>query len=62
MSDKKLDAYIKAINKIDDYFEYRCKSKEDQKKVYEILKELTDTLVKGMTDKEKLRGIPEGGL
>lgn len=29
----------KALNKIDDYFEYSCESKQDRARVYEILEE-----------------------
>ena len=36
-----LTAYQQAVNKIDDYFEYRMESKTDQAKVREILSELT---------------------
>ena len=36
-----LTAYQRAINKIDDYFEYRMESKVDQAEVREILSELT---------------------
>jgi hypothetical protein len=34
------DAYMHAVNDIDDYFEYRCKSKEDQSVVHGILDQL----------------------
>lgn len=36
--------YQKAINQIDDYFEYANESKQDQKKVHQILGNLTDAL------------------
>ncbi len=39
-----LTAYRKAINEIDDYFEYARESAKDQKKVYQILGNLTDSL------------------
>ena len=44
MSDKILNSYIKAINKIDDYFEYQYQSIKDQQRVHKILKELTEDL------------------
>ena len=37
-------AYRKAINSIDDYFEYRCESQNDQTVVHRILAELTKEL------------------
>jgi len=43
-SQKILAAYQHAINRIDDYFEYRMESKVDQAKVREILSELTTAL------------------
>lgn len=46
MSNSTLESYIKAINKIDDYFEYQCQSQKDQQRVHKILKELTEDLVK----------------
>jgi len=39
-----LRAYQKAMNEIDDYFEYSMESKKDQKKVHQILSNLTDTI------------------
>lgn len=42
--DKRLVAYMKAVNKIDDYFEYRCESKKDQQEVHKVLKELLGEL------------------
>ena len=39
-----LDAYRGFTNVIDDYFEYRCRSEEDQAYVHEALKNLTDQL------------------
>ena len=39
-----LDAYKKAINSIDDYFEYRNKSIADRRVVQAILARLTDDL------------------
>jgi hypothetical protein len=41
-----LEIYQKAINKIDDYFEYRNESVKDRLKVQEILNELTTNLRK----------------
>lgn len=41
---RQLSAYQKAINQIDDYFEYAMESKRDQKKVHQILGDLTDKL------------------
>jgi hypothetical protein len=41
-----LNLYIAAMNKIDDYFEYRCESKEDQEYVHEVLGELREELAK----------------
>lgn len=46
MTDRqKLEAYQKAINKIDDYFEYRGESEKDRKRVHKILAELTENLI-----------------
>jgi hypothetical protein len=45
-SNKRLTCYQKAINDIDDYFEYSAKSIANQKKVYQILGNLTDSLSK----------------
>ena len=39
-----LIAYQKAINKIDDYFEYSMESKKDQEKVHKILDDLMKKL------------------
>lgn len=36
-ANKCLSAYQKAINQIDDYFEYQMESKKDQKKVHQIM-------------------------
>jgi hypothetical protein len=44
MCGRLLDAYTRAINKIDDYFEYQCESSQDQAEVYRILKQLTDEI------------------
>ncbi len=41
-----LSLYRDAVNQLDDYFEYTMKSKEDQKKVHQILGNLTDSLKK----------------
>ena len=40
----RLNEYIKAVNEIDDYFEYAMESKKDQKQVHKILGNLTDRL------------------
>ena len=45
-SNMQLSLYRDAINQLDDYFEYAMKSKEDQKKVHQILGNLTDSLKK----------------
>lgn len=39
-------AYRNFVNKVDDYFEYRFESKKDQMKVYQLLQDLTDSLVR----------------
>jgi len=39
-----LDLYKKAVNRIDDYFEYRNESKADREMVYKILDDLTKNL------------------
>lgn len=39
-------AYRTAINEIDDYFEYQCDSKKDQKEVHKILARLTKKIKK----------------
>lgn len=44
--DKILSAYGSAINKIDDYFEYTCESKQDQEFVHKILDNLTEEFAK----------------
>jgi len=41
----KLEAYQKAINKIDDYFEYANESKSDRERIHKILAELTADLL-----------------
>jgi hypothetical protein len=46
LSNRRLACYQKAINKIDDYFEYNMDSNIDQRKVFQILGNLTDNLVK----------------
>jgi hypothetical protein len=43
-ANSQLFSYQKAINEIDDYFEYAMESKQDQKKVHQILGNLTDKL------------------
>ena len=40
-----LKAYQRAVNLIDDYFEYGMESETDQKFVHDVLKELTATLL-----------------
>ncbi len=39
-----LKHYQKAVNEIDDYFEYRMESKRDQKQVHFVLANLTSNL------------------
>lgn len=39
-----LTLYANAINKIDDYFEYRCNSEQDRREVYKTLGNLTDKI------------------
>lgn len=43
-TNKRLNLYMKAINDIDDYFEYACASRIDQTEVHMILEELTNSL------------------
>ncbi len=45
--EKRCALYQTAINKIDDYFEYGYKSKEDQSVVYGVLGTLTAQLKRG---------------
>lgn len=45
-TNRRVLAYQDAINQIDDYFEYAMESKRDQKKVHQILGNLTDKLSK----------------
>lgn len=45
-STKLLSHYQRAINKIDDYFEYRCESEKDKQYVYKVLAELTEDITK----------------
>jgi hypothetical protein len=49
---KKLELYSKAINQIDDYFEYRNESKKDREVVYKILDDLSASL-KLLIEKKK---------
>jgi hypothetical protein len=42
--ESQLNHYYGFTNMIDDYFEYRCKSEDDQKFVHDTLKSLTDAL------------------
>ena len=44
LQNRRLAAFQHAVNQIDDYFEYRMESKKDQKKVHQILGNLTDSL------------------
>lgn len=44
MSGALLNLYTQAVNEIEDYFEYRCKSKVDQAEVHRILDELTEKI------------------
>lgn len=44
MSGTLLNLYTQAVNEIEDYFEYRCKSKVDQAEVHRILDELTEKI------------------
>jgi len=44
VANKHLSLYQKAINNLDDYFEYAMESKKDQKKVHQIIGNLTDLL------------------
>lgn len=46
MTNRRLALFQEAVNKIDDYFEYSMESKKDQKKVFQILGNLTDSLAK----------------
>ena len=45
LTQKRLVGYITAINKIEDYFEYRMESKRDQGVVHEILRGLSPSTV-----------------
>ncbi len=49
MEEQLLTLYRKAINRIDDYFEYSMQSEKDQKRVHEILAKLSNeiALLKG---------------
>lgn len=42
--ERRLSMYQRAINEIDDYFEYRMESKKDQEEVRSILKKLTESI------------------
>lgn len=42
--DEILHLYRNAINALDDYFEYRCQSEQDQKYVHGVLNTLTTKL------------------
>ena len=39
-----LEAYQRFANAVDDYFEYRCLSEQDQKFVHDAMRTLTDQL------------------
>jgi len=39
-------AYRNFVNKVDDHFEYRFESMKDQKKVHQLLQDLTEALVR----------------
>jgi conjugal transfer/entry exclusion protein len=43
-ANKTLDLYQNAVNQIDDYFEHSMESKKDQKRVHQVLGNLTDAL------------------
>lgn len=45
-SDKLLRCYQEAINKIDDYFEYRNESLRDREYVHKVLEQLTEDIAK----------------
>lgn len=40
-----IEAYVKAVNNLDDYFEYRCDSPKDKEFVLPVLAELNDALI-----------------
>ena len=48
-----LPIYQKAINKIDDYFEYMSESDKDKKKVRKVLAELSQDLVELVKQEDK---------
>lgn len=50
--DKTLTAYIKTINELDDYFEYRCESKKDRAFVYKTIENLSREL-------QRIKSVPE---
>jgi hypothetical protein len=43
-SDELLECYVKAVNRLDDYFEYRCESDKDRQYVYHTLNLLSKEL------------------
>lgn len=49
--EKRLEIFQRFVNQIDDYFEYRYKSKEDQAEVHRLLEVLYSSL-------EKTKGTP----
>ena len=49
----RLEAYQKAVNKIDDYFEYRHESEVDKSEVRVILSQLTKNLIKAIAQEIK---------
>ena len=45
-SERDIQVYRNFVNKLDDYFEYRFESMKDQKKVNQLLQDLTEALVR----------------
>ena len=58
--EKTLEAYIYAINHLDDYFEYARESKIDADRVYDTLHNLTTKLRDIHNDKENSKSIIKG--
>lgn len=52
MKSEYVECYVEAINKIDDYFEYRSESVKDRSFVYGVLDKLSDKL-KALEEKRK---------
>ncbi len=46
IANRRLTLFQETVNKIDDYFEYGMESKKDQKKVFQLLGNLTGKLEK----------------